>query len=116
MAPANEEIFFGHGGQLRSGFGTQTLGRDPSAPIFGFGSSNRDAGLKLYASADHDKAKVRSSGGNQSQGAVYRVEVRTQSTCAYADHMHAACSKPYACSLYRAEARMQSIRKQIVQG
>jgi hypothetical protein len=79
MSPAHvtEEIFFGQGGLLRSGFGKQTLGRDPSAPSFGFGSSNRDAGLKLYASADHDKAKVRSSGGNQSQGAVYKVEVCT---------------------------------------
>lgn len=80
MVAASEEIFFGQGGLLRSGFGKQTLGRDPSAPSFGFGSSNRDAGLKLYASADHDKAKVRSSGGNQSQGAVYKVEVCTAVT------------------------------------
>ena len=70
------EIFFGHGGQLRSGFGKQILGHAPSAPDIGFGSSTRDASLRLYSSADHDKAKVKSSGGNQSQGAIYKVIVR----------------------------------------
>jgi hypothetical protein len=72
-----DQIFFGKGGQLRSGFGKQTLGSTPTAPNIGFGSSTRDATLKLYASADHDKAKVRSSGGNQSPGSIYKVPVRS---------------------------------------
>lgn len=74
--PADNTIFFGQGGQLRSGFGKQILGKAPTTPAYGFGSSTRDAGLKLYASAEHDKAKVKSSGGNQSQGAIYKVPVR----------------------------------------
>ena len=82
--PADSQIFFGQGGQLRSGFGKQTLGKALTAPSCGFGSSTRDAGLKLYASAEHDKAKVKSSGGNQSQGAIYKVPVR----CLSAVSMH----------------------------
>lgn len=81
MVHHEEEIFFGHGGQLRSGFGKQTLDKTPSAPDYGFGSSTRDATLKLYASSDHDKAKVKSSGGNQSQGAIYKVIVRFCRSC-----------------------------------
>jgi hypothetical protein len=84
MVHKEEEIFYGHGGQLRSGFGKQTLGRAHTAPDFGFGSSTRDATLKLYASADHDRAKVKSSGGNQSQGAIYKVIVRARAfTCTW---------------------------------
>lgn len=73
--PKDTEIFFGQGGQLRSGFGKQILGQAATSPDCGFGSSTRDASLRLYASADHDKAKVKSSGGNQSQGAIYKVSV-----------------------------------------
>lgn len=84
MVHKEAEIFFGQGGQLRSGFGKQTLGQTASAPNFGFGSSVRDAALHLYASAEHDKAKVKSSGGNQSQGAIYKVAVCTTTSWCYA--------------------------------
>jgi hypothetical protein len=73
---AKGDVYFGHGGQLRSGFGKQVLGKDPTAPNVGFGSSVRAVSNKLYASAEHDRAKVKSSGGNQSQGAIYQVQVR----------------------------------------
>lgn len=80
--PGEQEMFFGKGGQLRSGFGKQALGNHPTAPGADFGSSVRDATLKLYASSEHDKAKLKSSGGNQSMGAIYKVVVRACTSAA----------------------------------
>ncbi|GAB4821262.1 hypothetical protein N2152v2_008308 [Parachlorella kessleri] len=58
---------------LRSGFGHQCTSTKPSSPGFGFGSSSRDAFQAQYSSAEVDKAKVRSQGGNNPLGAAYNV-------------------------------------------
>eukprot|EP00892_Ulva_mutabilis_P007404 jgi/Ulvmu1/5035/UM021_0052.1 len=71
--PVQDAVYFGYGGELRSGFGRQVLGPQPTAPNVGFGSSARAASQHIYASAEHDRAKVKSAGGNQSQGAIYQV-------------------------------------------
>lgn len=55
---------------------TQCLGTKPSSPAAGFGSSSRDAFAKQYASAEVDKAKVRSQGGDSTLGAAYNIPVR----------------------------------------
>ena len=75
MSAPLDPVFFGHGGHLRSGFGRQVLGRDISSPAAAFGSSTRTAFQKTYASSEADRVKVRTSGGNQSQGAIYVVPV-----------------------------------------
>jgi hypothetical protein len=75
MPAQQSDIFFGKGGHLRSGFGRQTLKQNRTAPGAEFGSSSREVALKLYASAEHDVAKLKSSGGNQSMGAIYKVSV-----------------------------------------
>ena len=91
-------------GSLRSAFGTQCLATMRSSPACGFGSSLREAGLKVHASGlraqhliwcevadnnllllpvrqtyispDADRALCRAQGGNNSQGpASYRVPV-----------------------------------------
>lgn len=59
----------------RSGFGKQCTSNKPSSPGFGFGSSSRDAFRNQYASAEVDKAKVRSQGGDNPLGAAYNVPV-----------------------------------------
>ncbi|KAK9795905.1 hypothetical protein WJX73_006623 [Symbiochloris irregularis] len=59
---------------LRSTFGNQVLGRMATAPACGFGSANRDQAGKCYVSSEVDKAQVAASGGNQSQGAIYRLQ------------------------------------------
>lgn len=53
---------------LRSGFGSQVKSVNPSNPSWGFGTSNRDASLKQYLSAEHAKVMT----GNVSQGPVYK--------------------------------------------
>lgn len=77
MSAPLDPVFFGYGGQLRSGFGRQVLGRDISSPAAAFGSSTRAAFQKTYASAEADRVKVWASGGNQSQGAIYMSPVRS---------------------------------------
>lgn len=76
MSAPLDPVFFGYGGELRSGFGRQVLGRDISSPAAAFGSSTRTSFQKTYASSEADRVKVRTSGGNQSQGAIYVVPVR----------------------------------------
>lgn len=73
--PAQDAVYFGYGGELRSGFGKQVLAPQHTAPNVGFGSSGRAASHHIYASAEHDRAKVKSAGGNQSQGAIYQLPV-----------------------------------------
>lgn len=73
--PAQDAVYFGYGGELRSGFGKQVLAPQETAPNVGFGSSARASSQHIYASAEHDRAKVKSAGGNQSQGAIYQVPV-----------------------------------------
>lgn len=75
MSAPLDPVFFGYGGELRSGFGRQVLGRDISSPAAAFGSSTRTAFQRTYASAEADRCKVRASGGNQSQGAIYSTPV-----------------------------------------
>ncbi|CAK0782857.1 hypothetical protein CVIRNUC_006052 [Coccomyxa viridis] len=58
---------------LRSGFGVQCLASKPSSPAAGFGSSNRDAYVKVFMSAEADRALGKAQGGNNSQGPIYRV-------------------------------------------
>lgn len=55
---------------LRSGFGKQVISEDRTDPAYGFGTSNRDAGNKLYLSKEQTKAMS----GNNSQGAVYKYQ------------------------------------------
>ena len=91
-----------HAASLRSTFGKQCLAQMPSAPACGFGSANRDgtskvcscsfstrqdaaqassghivmeAGVQMYVSLEADKAQSKSTGGNQSQGAIYKAPV-----------------------------------------
>lgn len=78
--PLQDAVYFGHGGELRSGFGKQVLAPQPTAPNVGFGSSARAASQHIYASAEHDRAKVKSAGGNQSQGAIYQMPVSSNSS------------------------------------
>ena len=59
---------------LRSGFGDQPLSHRASAPAAGFGSSSRDAYSKQYASAEANRAAVRSRGNiDNPLGACYAV-------------------------------------------
>ena len=86
---------------LRSAFGTQCLAKMKSSPSCGFGSSLREAGLKVprrlggpelltsassnktlilftvqtYISRDADRALCRAQGGNNSQGPIYKLLV-----------------------------------------
>ena len=114
--PAQEELLFGQGGQLRSGFGKQALGNHPTAPGCDFGSSVRDATLKLYASCEHDKAKLKSSGGNQSMGAIYKVVVCSTGLAAcvcvgkvQASPLYAQCSQSQALQLLSNSRRVLHI-------
>lgn len=61
---------------LRSGFGEQPTSNRASAPAAGFGSSLRDAYQKQYASAEVDRAQVRSQGNiDNPLGACYSIPV-----------------------------------------
>jgi len=54
---------------LRSSFGSQVKSINASLPAFGFGSSHRDASMKMYLSAEQTKTVP----GNNSQGPVYKL-------------------------------------------
>ncbi|KAK9840151.1 hypothetical protein WJX74_004174 [Apatococcus lobatus] len=58
---------------LRSTFGKQCTSSIESAPACGFGSAVRDASRKQYVSGDVDRANCKASGGNNSQGAIYKT-------------------------------------------
>ncbi|KAK9819067.1 hypothetical protein WJX81_000667 [Elliptochloris bilobata] len=59
---------------LRSTFGPQCLAHLQTGPSCGFGSSLREANAQTYVSPEADRALCRAQGGNNSQGAIYRVQ------------------------------------------
>ncbi|DBA79673.1 hypothetical protein WJX77_002457 [Trebouxia sp. C0004] len=59
---------------LRSTFGNQCMSQLPTSPSCGFGSAVREATDRTYVSPDVDRANCRSRGGNNSQGAIYKVQ------------------------------------------
>ncbi|KAK9829789.1 hypothetical protein WJX72_007931 [[Myrmecia] bisecta] len=66
---------------LRSTFGKQCKSNLKTAPACGFGSAVRSNCSKQYVSPDVDRANCKAMGGNNSQGAIYKVQETLGKQC-----------------------------------